>query len=61
MKAALDLLLLAEKSVKGGFWPTLRFTRSKANQFYKDKTLCKEFSIDVPHVGCRRDRLAESF
>ena len=61
VKAALDLPLPLVESLRGGFWPTSRFTPSEADQFHEDGTLREEFSRDVPHVGCRGDRLAESF
>ena len=60
-KVALDLLLQAEKSLKGNFWPTSRFTPSEADQFQEHGTLGEEFAIDVPHVDRRGDCSAESF
>ena len=61
VKAALDLPLLSEESLRGGFWPTSRFTPSEADQFQEDGTLCDKFSRNVPHVGRRGDRPADSF
>ena len=61
VKAALDLPLPSMESLRGRFWPTSRFTPSEADRFYKDGTLREEFARDVPHVGCRGDRPAESF
>ena len=56
MKAALVLPLLAEESLRNGFWPRLRFIPSTVDQFQEDGTLRKKFARDVPHVGCRGDR-----
>ena len=42
MKAALDLSLPAEESLKGGLWPRSRFTPSEADRFQEDGTLCHE-------------------
>ena len=61
MKAALDLSLSLEESLKGNFWPTARFSCSKADRFQEDGTLHEEFARDVPHVGCRGDRPTKSF
>ena len=61
MKAALDLPLPLEESLRGDFWPTSRFTPSEADGFQEDGTLCEEFARDVPHVGRRGDRPVESF
>ena len=60
VKAALDLLLPIEESLKDVFWPKSRFT-PEADQFQEDGTLHEEFATDLPHVGCRGDRRAESF
>ena len=61
MKAALDLPLPSVESLRGGFWPTSRFTPFEVDRFHEDGTLHEEFARDVPHVGCREDRPAESF
>ena len=61
VKVAVDLLLPSVESLRGGFWPTSRFTPSKADRFHEDGTLREDFARDVPHVGRRGDRLAESF
>ena len=61
MKATLDLPLPTEESLKGDFWPTSKFTLSKADQFQEDGTLCKEFAIDVFQVSRRGDCSAKSF
>ena len=61
VKAALDLLLPSEKSLGCGFWPTSRFTPSQVDRFQEDGTLREEYAKDVPHVGRRGDRPAESF
>ena len=61
VKATLDLSLSVEDFLKGNFWPTSRFTPSKADQFQEDGTLREEFGTDVPHVGRRRVRPAKSF
>ena len=60
MKATLDLPLPIEESLKDGFWPRLRFIL-EVDQFQEDGTLREEFATDVPHVGRRKDRPAESF
>ena len=59
VKAALDLPLPTKESLKDDFWPRSRFI-PEPDQF-QDGTLCEEFATDVPHVGHRRDRVAESF
>ena len=61
MKAALDVPLPVEESLRDGFWPRSRFIPSAVDQFQEDGTLCEEFARDVPHVGRRGDRLVESF
>ena len=61
VKAALDLKLPVEESLKDGFWPRSRFIPSKVDQFQEDGTLHEEFARDVPHVGRRGDRPTESF
>ena len=61
VKATLDLPLPSVESLKGVFWPTSRFTPSEVDRFHEDVTLHKEFARDVPHVGHRGDRPAESF
>ena len=61
MKAALDVPLPSVESLRGGFWPTSRFIPSEVDRFHEDGTLREEYTRDVPHVGRRRDRLAESF
>ena len=61
VKATLDLLLPLVESLRGGFWPTSRFTPSKADRFQEDGTLCEEYARDVPHVGRRGNRPVESF
>ena len=61
VKAALDLPLPVKESLKDGFWPRSRFIPSTVDQFQEDGTLHEEFARDVPHVGRRRDRPAESF
>ena len=61
VKAALDLPLPSVEFLRGGFWPTSRFTPSEVDRFHKDGTLREEFARDVPHVGRRGDRSAESF
>ena len=61
VKAALDLPLPLVESLRGEFWPTSRFTPFGVDRFHEDGTLCEEFARDVPHVGCRGDRSAESF
>ena len=61
MKAALDLPLPVEESLKGSFGPRSRFTPSKADQFQEAGTLREEFATNVPHVGRRGDRPAHSF
>ena len=61
MKAALDLPLPSVESLRGRFWPTSRFTPFEVDRFHEDGTLREEFARDVPHVGRRGDRLAESF
>ena len=58
MKAALDLPLPSVESLRGGFWPTSRFSPSEADQFHEDGTLREEFARDVGRCG---DRPAESF
>ena len=60
VKATLDLLLPIEESLKEGFWPRSRFI-PKVDQFYENGTLREEFAIDLSHVGCREECLAESF
>ena len=60
VKAALDLLLPIEESLKDNFWPKSNFI-PKADRFQEDGTLCEEFAIDLPHVGRRGDRPVESF
>ena len=61
MKATLDLPLPVEESLRDGFWPRSRFIPSAVDQFQEDGTLREEFARDVPHVGRRGDRPAESF
>ena len=61
MKAALDLPLPLVESLRGGFWPASRFIPSEVDRFHEDGTLREEYARDVPHVGCRGDRPAESF
>ena len=61
MKAALDLPLPSEESLRGNFWPTSRFTPSEVDRFQEDGTLHEEYVRDVSNVGRRGDRLAESF
>ena len=61
VKAALDLPLPVEESLRDGFWPRSRFIPSAVDQFQEDGTLREEFARDVPHVGRRGDRPAELF
>ena len=61
VKATLDLPLPLVESLRGAFWPTSRFTPSKADWFHEDGTLREEFARDVHHVGRRGDCPAESF
>ena len=61
VKAALDLPLPLEESVRSGFWPTSRFTPSQVDRFQEDGTLREEYARDVPHVGRRGDGPTESF
>ena len=61
VKAALDLPLPLEESLRGGFWPQLRFTPSQVDRFQEDGTLSEEYARDVSHVGRRGDRPIESF
>ena len=59
VKAALDLPLPTEESLKKGFWPRLKFI-PEVDHFQEDGTLREEFAIDLPHVGRREDRLVKS-
>ena len=61
MKAALDLPLPVEESLRDGFWPRSRFIPSAVDQFQEDGTLREEFARDVPHVGRRGDVYAGYF
>ena len=60
VKAALDLLLPIEESLKDNIWPKSRFIL-EVDQFQEDGTLHEEFAIDAPHIRRREDCPMDSF
>ena len=56
---ALDILVL--ETLRGGFWPSFRFSLDVEDEFLNVSIVLEEYAEDAPFVGHRHDRPAPSF
>jgi hypothetical protein len=61
MKLALAQDPVVSRTLRNGFWPKIRISPSAEDKFMDHGELRKEFGVDAPFVGRRRDRPAPSF